>query len=76
MSLAVLNLYRCCIFCFTIHLALLLVFNVKVKNLAFDTSAIITNAWFSMNNYTACVLGEHSGSCFFWKAVFSDYLLS
>ena len=25
-------------------------FNVKVKNLAFDTSKIITNAWFSKKN--------------------------
>ena len=25
-------------------------FNVKVKNLAFDTSKVITNAWFSMKN--------------------------
>jgi len=37
-------------FGFTIQLALLRVFNVKVKNLAFDTSKIITNAWFSMKN--------------------------
>jgi len=35
-------------FVFTIQLALLLVFKVKVKNLAFDTSKMITNAWFSM----------------------------
>ena len=27
-------------------------FNVKVKNVAFDTSKIITNAWFSMKNYS------------------------
>ena len=33
-------------FAFTIQLDLLRVFNVKVKNLAFDTSNIITNAWF------------------------------
>ena len=26
-------------------------FNVKVKNLSFDTSKVITNAWFSMKNY-------------------------
>jgi len=26
------------------------VFNVKVKNLAFDTSKVVTNAWFSMKN--------------------------
>ena len=32
------------------QLALLCVFNIKVKNLAFDTSKVITNAWFSMNN--------------------------
>jgi len=25
-------------------------YNVKVKNLAFDTSKVITNAWFSMKN--------------------------
>jgi len=30
---------------------MLRVFNVKVKNLAFDTSKVITNAWFSMKNY-------------------------
>ena len=33
-------------FGFTIQLALLRVFNVKTKNLAFDTSKIITNACF------------------------------
>jgi len=38
-------------FGFTIQLALLRVFNIKVKNLAFDTSKVITNAWFSMKNY-------------------------
>jgi len=48
LSLAVLNLYRC--FGLTIQLALLRVFNVKAKNLAFDTSKVITNAWFSMKN--------------------------
>jgi len=32
------------------QLALLRVFNVKVKNLAFDTSKVITNVWFSMKN--------------------------
>jgi len=37
-------------FGFTIQLGLLRVFNVKVKNLAFDTSKIITNALFSMKN--------------------------
>ena len=37
-------------FGFTIQLALLRIFNVKVKNLAFDTSTIITTAWFSMKN--------------------------
>ena len=26
-------------------------YTVKVKNLAFDTLKIITNAWFSMKNY-------------------------
>ena len=37
---------------FTIQLVLLRVLNVKVKNLAFDTSQLfITNAWFSMKNY-------------------------
>jgi len=35
---------------FTIQQALLRVFNVKVKNIAFYTSKIITNAWFSMEN--------------------------
>jgi len=39
-------------FGFTIQLALLRVFNVKVKNLAFDTSKVVTNAWFSMKNYS------------------------
>jgi len=38
-------------FGFTIQLALLRVFNVKMKNLSFDTSKVITNAWFSMKNY-------------------------
>jgi len=38
-------------FGFRIQLALLRVLNVKVKNLAFDTSKIITNAWFSKENY-------------------------
>jgi len=33
-----------------VQLALLCVFNAKVKNLAFDTSKVITNAWFSMKN--------------------------
>ena len=37
-------------FGFTIQLALLRVFNVKMKNLAFDTSKVITNAWFSMKS--------------------------
>jgi len=37
-------------FGFTIQLALLRVFNVKVNYLAFDTSTIITNAWLSMKN--------------------------
>jgi len=36
--------------CFKNSLYELHVFNVKVKNLAFDTSTIITNAWFSMKN--------------------------
>jgi len=53
MSLVVLNLYKSCIilvsqFDWTCYLR---VFNVKVKNVAFDTSKIITNAWFSMKNY-------------------------
>ena len=46
LSLAVLDLYRCC----SIFVSQL-VFNVKVKNFAFDTSKVITNAWFSMKNY-------------------------
>jgi len=52
MSLAVLNLYRCCI----IRVSqfnwpkLLRVVNVQVKNLAFNASTIITNAYFSMKN--------------------------
>ena len=39
-------------FSFTIQLALLRVFNIKLKNFEFDASKIITNAWFSMKNYT------------------------
>jgi len=35
---------------FTIQLVMLRVSNVKVKNLEFDTSKVITNAWFSMKN--------------------------
>ena len=38
-------------FGFTIQLFMLCVFNVKVKNLAFNTLKIITKAWFSMKNY-------------------------
>jgi len=38
-------------FGFTIQLVMLCVFNVKVKNFAFDTSKSITNARFSMKNY-------------------------
>jgi len=34
------------------------VFNIKVKNLAFDTSKIITNAWFSMKNYSVLKLSK------------------
>jgi len=37
-------------FCFTIQLALLRVLKVKVKNLAFETSKLITKAWFSIKN--------------------------
>jgi len=37
-------------FGFTIQLVMPRVFNVKVKNLAFDTSKITTNAWFSTKN--------------------------
>jgi len=52
LSLAVLNLYRCCINLVSHITGLLCVFfNIKVKNLAFDTSKVITNAWFSMKNY-------------------------
>jgi len=43
LSLVVLNLYKCCI-------NLVSQFNVKVKNHAFDTSKVNTNAWFSMKN--------------------------
>jgi len=43
LSLTVLNLYRCCINLVS-QFNLLRVFNVKVKNLAFDTSKVITNA--------------------------------
>ena len=49
-------------FGFKIQLALLCVVNIKVKNLAFDTSKIITNACFSMKNY--CF--EASFESFFW----------
>ena len=42
LSLAVLNLYRCCIIWFRNST----VFNVKVKNFAFVTSKVIRNAWF------------------------------
>jgi len=38
-------------FGFTIQLAMLRVFNAKVKKLAFDTSTIITNAFYSMKKY-------------------------
>jgi len=38
------------LFGFKIQLALLRVFNVNVKNCAFDTSQVITNACFSMKN--------------------------
>jgi len=38
-------------FGFTIQLGLLCGFNVKVKNLALDTSKVATNAWISMENY-------------------------
>ena len=37
-------------FGFTTQLIMLGVFHVKVKNLAFDTSKMITNAWFSTKN--------------------------
>mgnify|MGYP007091319010 CR=1 FL=1 len=50
LSLEVLNSYRCCINLVSIQLSLLRVFNIKVKNLAFGTSKVITNAWFSMKN--------------------------
>jgi len=51
MSLAVLYLYRCCIILVSpFNWFMLRVFNLNVKNLAFDTSKIITNAWFSMKN--------------------------
>jgi len=51
LSLTVLNLYKCCInlvsqFNWPCYVFL----TVKVKNLAFDTSKVITNAWFSMKN--------------------------
>jgi len=51
LSLAVFNLCRCCINLVSQLNSILHVFNVKVKNLAFDTSKVITNAWFSMKNY-------------------------
>jgi len=47
-------------FGFTIQLALLRVFKVKVKNLAFDTSKITTNAWFSMKNLNHAHMLGHS----------------
>ena len=53
MSLAVLHLYRWFHQWFMQH-----VFNIKVKNLAFDTSKNITNAWFSMKNYSVLKLSK------------------
>jgi len=51
-SLVVLYLYRCCIILVSPFNCLCYVFfNVKVKNLAFNTLKIITKAWFSMKNY-------------------------
>ena len=50
MSLVVLDLYKCCIIWFHNSTGLATCFNVKVKNLAFDTSKTITNAWFFMKN--------------------------
>jgi len=50
LSLAVLNLYRCCIYLVSQFNWPCYVFNVKVKNIAFDTSKVITNAWFSIKN--------------------------
>jgi len=46
----VLNLYRCYINLVSQFNWLCYVFNVKMKNLAFDTSKVITNAWFSLKN--------------------------
>ena len=52
LSLAVLNLYRRCINLVSqFNWPCYIFFKVKVKNLAFDTSKVITNAWFSMKNY-------------------------
>jgi len=50
LSLAVLNLYRCYINLVSQFNWRCYVFNVKMKNLAFDTSKVITNAWFSLKN--------------------------
>jgi len=51
LSLALLNLYRCCINLVSqFNWPCYVLFNVKGKNLAFDTSKLITNAWFSMKN--------------------------
>ena len=35
---------------------LVICFTVKVKNVAFDTSKVITNAWFSMNKQRLHIL--------------------
>jgi len=51
MSFPVLYLYRGCIsLVSSLQLVMLCVLNLKVKNLAFDTSKMITNVWFSMKN--------------------------
>ena len=44
------DLYKYCIIWFHNSTGLATCFNVMVKNLAFDTSKTITNAWFSMKN--------------------------
>jgi len=50
-SVALLYLYRFALFWFHHSTGICYVFfNVKGKNLAFDTSKIITNAWFALKN--------------------------
>jgi len=62
-SLTVLNMYRCVALIWFHHsTGLVMCFNVKVKNIAFDTSKVIRNAWFSMKNYFNCSVKEQISS--------------